>query len=100
MNELRPEIAPLAAATTHAARAEALMRMSYSTLMTCEFAIRSRLRVAGFVAGLAYLDSRLALLRAPRDGRGRVAEDLRAGVTEPWKALRRVAQGGEAPCAS
>lgn len=93
MNELRPEIAPLAEAATDAARAQALLRMSDSALMTCEFTIRNRLRVAGFAAGLEYLDAALALLRAPRTGMGRLPEDLTLAVATPWNALKRIATG-------
>lgn len=91
MNELRPEIAPLADAVTNADRACALMCMSDATVMTCEFTIRNRLRLAGFSAGLAYLDARLAVLRAPRDDHGWPSQGLQLAVREAWYALRDIA---------
>jgi hypothetical protein len=95
MNELRPEIAPLAAAATDADRAAALIRMSDSALMTCESTIRNRLQVAGFRAGLDYLDAALAVVRAPRDSAGCSPSDL----IEAWNgwrgALFTIAAGGQ-----
>ncbi|KQY27195.1 hypothetical protein [Rhizobium sp. Root482] len=66
MNELRPEIAAIAAAATDAERAQALLECSLSTLMTCEATIRNRLMHARFSEGLAYVDAELAHLRATR----------------------------------
>lgn len=96
MNELRPEIAPLADAVTNADRACALMCMSDATVMTCEFTIRNRLRIAGFAAGLAYLDARLAVLRAPRDDSGWPPKPLWLAVRDAWDALRQVVMCEEA----
>lgn len=90
MNELRPEIAPLADAVTDAARADALIRMSDSTLLTCEFTIRNRLMHSGFRLGLDYLDAALALLRSPRKENGALPQDLLLTVTEHWQAMRRL----------
>ena len=99
MNELRPEIAPLAAAVTDVERARALLRMSDSALMTCEFTIRNRLRIAGFRVGLDYLDAALALLRAERNDGGSQQEALVLAVAGPWHALRDMARG-EVSCGS
>ena len=97
MNELRPEIAPLADAVTNAARADALIRMSDSTLLTCEFTIRNRLMHSGFRLGLDYLDAALALLRSPRTDNGALPPDLLLTVNDHWQALRGLAVGGANP---
>lgn len=94
MNELRPEIAPLADAVTNADRACALICMSDATMMTCEFTIRNRLRIAGFGAGLSYLDARLAVLRAPREVDGWPPEELLEVVRETWGVLQEIALSG------
>lgn len=93
MNEFRPEIEPLANAATHAQRARALIMMSDSALMTCEFAIRNRLRVHGFQAGLDYLDAALVVLRSPRDTGGSLPPQALLDVVGPWQALRTLARG-------
>lgn len=92
MNELRPEIAPLADAVTDVDRAAALIRMSDSTLLTCEFTIRNRLMRSGFRLGLDYLDAALALLRSPRAENGGLPQDLLIAVTEHWHGLRSLSQ--------
>ncbi len=88
MNELRPEVSPLAEAATDADRARALLRMSDSALMTCEFTIRNRLRLAGFRLGIDYLDAALALLRSERQEDGSPSLELTLAVAEPWRQLR------------
>lgn len=93
MNEFRPEIAPLANAETHADRAKALIMMSDSALMTCEFAIRNQLRARGFQAGLNYLDAALVVLRSPRDAGGSLPPQALLDVVGPWTALRALAKG-------
>jgi hypothetical protein len=98
MNELRPEIAPLAAAVTDTDRAKALLRMSDSALMTCEFTIRNRLRLTGFRIGIDYLDAALALLRSERNEDGCPEHELTLAVVEPWRALRLVARREASSC--
>ncbi|MCF3642988.1 hypothetical protein LXM94_23780 [Rhizobium sp. TRM95111] len=62
MNELRDGARQIADATDERGRAAALLDCPLSIPMTCEFTIRNRLMAAGFRAGLAYLDSELAVL--------------------------------------
>lgn len=94
MNELRPEIAPLAAAVTDEERARALIRMSYSALMTCEFTIRNRLRVAGFGAGLDFLEAALVAMRSQPDEFGVLDYETLKHLTERRVALAEIAAGG------
>jgi len=95
MNELRPEIAPLATAVTDKERADALLRMSASALISCEFTIRNRLQVAGFRAGTDYLDAALSALRSPRDGNGWLPDELVQAWDRQRGAISFIAVGGQ-----
>lgn len=66
VNPLTPWIEQLDNCRTDAERARWLLTAPYSQLMTYEFAIRNRLRLARFQLGINYLDGMLEFLRSER----------------------------------
>ena len=67
-NALLPIIEELADAPNHAARAIWLLSCPLAILMTYQTTIRARLRNAGFLEGVDYLDIELATMRSVRHG--------------------------------
>ncbi|WP_099864710.1 hypothetical protein [Pararhizobium haloflavum] len=76
MADLLPIIEQLSDAENDAVRADWLMRCPLSILITYDFTIRNRLQVAGFHAGVAYLDSVLTVMRGVRNADGDFCGDL------------------------
>lgn len=65
-NALLPIIEELADAPNHAARADWLLSCPLAILMTYQTTIRARLRNAGFLDGVEYLEVELARMRSVR----------------------------------
>ena len=94
-NQLLPIIEELADAADHAARARWLLACPFSIMLTYDMTIRNRLRHAGFLAGVEYVDAIGVVLRSTRDEHG----DLRGPAQEiGWNATKAllVAAGLEA----
>ncbi|MFD1328277.1 hypothetical protein [Mycoplana ramosa] len=70
MTELLPIIEELANARSDAERARWLLRCPPGYLGKYEMTIRNRLRAAGFLAGVAYLETERLVIWMPRKGDG------------------------------
>ncbi len=65
-NPLVDEIQRLSDCRSHAERADWLLTVPLSVLSHYEMTIRNRLQIAGFHAGVVYLEQELRVFRCPR----------------------------------
>lgn len=90
MSDLLPIIEQLSDARTHLQRAEWLVRCPFDILDRYDFTIRNRLQLAGFHAGLEYLERVRTAKRGTRDGEGLFSDSqndvLRAAAAALWNA--------------
>lgn len=93
MNRLVDEIAALEACRSDAERANWLLTCSHDILGRYDMTIRNRLMIAGFHAGLVYLDAERAAKCTPREADGCLplaAADL---LTSARLRMRQIAEG-------
>ncbi|WP_157928857.1 hypothetical protein [Pararhizobium haloflavum] len=101
MADLLPIIEQLSDADSDQARADWLRRCPLSILMTYDFTIRNRLQVAGFLAGVDYLDGVLTVMRSVRNAHGlfdgefydKIHVDLAIAVGELESYLKPAGEG-------
>ena len=90
MSDLLPIIEELANARTDAERAQWLLRCPPGYLGKYEMTIRNRLQVAGFLAGVAYLEVERLVIWMPRDddgGPSAKAQELLVGARMRIRAI-------------
>jgi len=94
MSNLLPIIEQLDNALSDAERARWLLECPPGYLGKYEMTIRNRLRSAGFLAGVDYLEAERLVIWMPRSATGEIRAAAREILTTARAAMVAVAEGG------
>lgn len=99
MSNLLPIIEELADAPDNTARARWLLACPFSIMLTYDMTIRNRLRHAGFLAGVEYVDAIGVVMRSTRDEHGDLrtaAQEIAEGASSVMRAIAHAQMSGVA----